>query len=144
MSIPIPWSFTSLEDFKNCPRSFHEKRVLKKFKEVQGEEAAWGERVHKIFDDRQVSNTPLPPELAQHEPFMKRLEDKPGHFFTEQKIALSKKLIPCTFFSPVVWMRGVIDYKKIDKQTALIVDYKTGKPHEKWRQLALFAIHTRP
>lgn len=139
---PLPWSFSSLEDFTNCPRSYHAKRVIKTVKEVQGDEAKWGEIVHKVFEDRQSSSTPLPPELVEHEPFMQRLEDRPGILFTEQKIALDKKLKPCAFFAQDVWFRGIVDFKKINDGTAYLCDYKTGKPHEKWKQLALFAIHT--
>ena len=139
---PIPWSHSSLEDFVNCPRSYHAKRIAKTVKQVQGEEAKWGEYVHKQFEDRQGTQVPLPPELVEHEPFMLKLEAMPGNFFTEQKIALDRKLVPCSFFSTGVWFRGIVDYTKIFEGAADIYDYKSGKPHDKWVQLALCAIHT--
>jgi hypothetical protein len=49
---------------------------------------------------------------------------------------------PCGFFDKEVWFRGVIDYVKIHDGKALVLDYKTGKPHSKFGQLKLFAIHT--
>lgn len=141
---PLPWSFTSLSDFKNCPKQFYEKRVIKSVKDEQGEEQIWGERVHKYFEDRQSSKTPLPPMLAEHEEFMAKVEDREGNFFTEQKIALNRAAQACTFFDKDVWFRGVIDYKKISlsQKYAYLVDYKTGKVKDNYDQLTLFALHT--
>lgn len=141
---PLPWSFSSLDDFKNCPRAYHAKRVIKTVQEEKSEAMIWGERVHKHFEDRQAVGTPLPPELAEHEPYMQRLQDKPGEAFTELKIGFNKRAQPCEFFDADVWWRGVIDYLKVDREAgwAFIVDYKTGKPHQKFDQLQLFALHT--
>ena len=139
---PLPWSYTALEDFVNCPRSYYEKRVAKSVKEEKTEAIIWGEVVHKHFENRQAEGTPLPPELAEHEAFMQRLQDMPGEASTERKIALSRQAKPCGFFDKDVWYRGVIDYSKIDGDKALLVDYKTGKPHSKFQQLKLFALHT--
>lgn len=138
---PLPWSYSSLDDFVNCPRSYYEKRVAKSVKEEKSEQMIWGERVHKAFEDRQGLGTPLPPELAEHEPFMQRLQDMPGEFSTERKIALNRAMQPCGFFDKDVWFRGIIDYTKRHENIAQIVDYKTGKPHSKFQQLKLFAIH---
>ena len=35
-----------------------------------------------------------------------------------------------------------MDFTCVHNDKALIVDYKTGKPHNKHRQLATFALHT--
>jgi hypothetical protein len=139
---PLPWSFTSLDTFTNCPRQYHAKYVLKTIKEPATEAMLWGTAVHKHFEDRQAVNTPLPVDLKHHEPYMVQLEEKPGVAFTEQKIALGTDLKPCNFFYRTPWYRGVIDYTKVHEESALIVDYKTGKPHQKFRQLMTFAIHT--
>ena len=142
---PIPWSYTSLKQFVDCPRQFHEMRVLKTVVQQDTPDLLWGKQVHSAFEDRQAVRTPLPNTLKAHEPFMAKLDARPGTTFTEQKIALDKTArAVAQFFSPHVWFRGVIDFKKIDMDTesALIVDYKTGKPHQKFDQLALFAIHT--
>ena len=45
------------------------------------------------------------------------------------------------FDAPDVWWRGIIDYVKRDGPDAVIVDYKTGKPHQKFGQLKLFALY---
>ena len=139
---PLPWSPSSIEDFKNCPRSFHEKRVLKRVKDTQGPEAAWGEYVHKAFEHRQGLGAQLPDELEVHESYMRRLEAWDGLAFTESKVAFDRQAKPCNFFDQAVWFRGVIDFKKVDQHAARLVDYKTGKPHTKFRQLASYALHT--
>jgi hypothetical protein len=139
---PLAWSYTALEDFVNCPRSYYEKRVAKSVKEEKTEAIIWGEVVHKHFENRQKDGTPLPTELQQHEKYMQWLEDQPGVTSTERKIALNKSGKPCGFFDEDVWYRGVIDFSKINSETALLIDYKTGKAHSKFQQLKLFALHT--
>lgn len=139
---PKPWSFSALDTFKTCPRQYEAKYVTKSVQEEKSEQMLWGERVHKHFELRQLDGTPLPPELEQHEKYMKKLEDLPGIHNVEQKIALNRKLQPTNFFAEDVWFRGIIDYIKVDGACAYVVDYKTGKPHQKFDQLMLFAIHT--
>lgn len=139
---PLPWSHTALEDFVNCPRAFSEKRVFKTVKEEETQAIIWGKIVHKAFEDRQADGVVLPPELAQHEEYMAMIEAMPGQAWTEKKIALNRSMNPCGFFDKDVWFRGVIDYTKVHDGHALVLDYKTGKPHSKFGQLKLFAIHT--
>ena len=141
---PIPWSYSSLSDFVNCPFAFYRKRILKDVKEVQGEAQIYGEQAHTSLELRQKQGTPLPPHLEAHEDFMKKLDKLPGDPQTELKAGLNRAVQPCTFFDKDVWWRGIIDWRKVDVATnyAKIVDYKTGKVHNKFEQLAMFAIHT--
>lgn len=142
---PQPWSFTVLNDFKNCPRQYYEKRVLKRYKEERTEQQIWGEQVHKAFELRQRINKPLPPHLEEHEEIMRRLEEKPGDLFVEEKAALNRQVQPCDFFADDVWFRGVIDFAKVDldrsPSIATLVDYKTGKVKNQFDQLELFALY---
>jgi hypothetical protein len=139
---PLPWSYTSLEDFVNCPRAYYEKRVAKSVKEEKTEAIIWGEVVHKAFEERQRDGKPLPENLDDHEPFMLKLTTTPGELTTERKVALNKQMQPCGFFDADVWFRGVIDLSIVSGDKATLVDYKTGKPHSKFNQLKLFALHT--
>ena len=140
MTTPLPWSHTSLDDFVNCPRAFYEKRVIKSVKEEESEQLIWGNKVHKAFELRVRDATPLPDILVDHEPFLHSLTTKLGDYYTEQKIALNRKGQPCGFFDSDVWFRGVIDYHAVFNSVAEVVDYKTGKPHRKFKQLKLFAL----
>jgi RecB family exonuclease len=139
---PLPWSYSALDDFVNCPKAYYEKKVAKSVKEAESEQLIWGNKVHKAFEERMAHGVVLPDMLAAHEEYMKFLEKLPGKAFTERKIAMNLSQQVCAFFDRDVWFRGVIDYSKIDKDRALLVDYKTGKKHQKFEQLALFALHT--
>lgn len=139
---PRPWSYSALDDFVNCPRAHYEKKIAKSVVEPKTEAIIWGEYVHKVFEDRQRDGVVLPVDLRHHEEYMSVLEAHPGRLMVEEKIALDTNCQPCTFFSPNVWYRGVVDFGKIDSHTAHLVDYKTGKQHRKFKQLQLFAIHT--
>lgn len=144
---PLPWSPSSLDDFVNCPRSFYEKRIAKSVKSEDTEAIIWGNRVHKAFEERHAQGKPLPADLDDHEEFMLALTVLPGEHFVEQKVALNAKMQPCGFFDEDVWHRGIIDYRKMRDDHALIVDYKTGKPHNKFAQLkanALWVFHSHP
>lgn len=142
MTRPLPWSFSSLDDFMNCPRAYYEKRIAKSVQSDVHEALIWGERVHKAFELRQAEQKPLPEELQEHEEFMQKLEALGGTAYTERKIALDLQQQPCSFFDENVWFRGVIDYANVGETTAYLVDYKTGKPHNKFKQLVLFALYT--
>lgn len=140
--IPMPWSHSRLEDFKNCPRAFYEKQVAKSVVETKGEATIWGERVHKHFEEYLIDGIALPPELECHEGFLQRLMALPGSLGVEERIALNRAGQPCEFFADDVWFRGVIDVKIVNEKHALLVDHKTGKHHTKFGQLKLFALHT--
>ena len=144
MTTPLPWSHSALEDFKNCPKAYHEKRVTKVVTEVKGAEQIWGITVHKSFEDRLGTRVPLPLDLQEHEPYMRKLEAWGGHIFTETKIALDRRGQPCHYFARDVWYRGVTDVQIVrnDEATLNLVDYKTGKKKEKWEQLMMNAIHS--
>lgn len=75
---PAPWSYSALEDFKNCPFAYYNKRVIKAVKDEGSEHTEWGTRVHKHFEDRQLHGTPLPMEVSEHENMMQRLDAIPG------------------------------------------------------------------
>lgn len=137
---PLPWSPSALSDFVNCPRSYHEKRVLKRVKDEPNPYAAEGIRVHKAFEDRQVDGAILPPDLDDHEEFMLWLVTRPGQQWAELKAALNTQMQPCEFFAPDVWTRLVIDFHKIHDDKGLLVDYKTGKQHSDFDQLILNAL----
>lgn len=140
---PKPWSHSALEQFKNCPRQYHEVRIAKSVTETKGEATIWGEQVHKHFEDYLTDGVVLPPELSAHEPFLNRLLDLPhDHRFVEQRIALNRTATPCEFFGDDVWFRGVIDFGIVHGDFARIIDFKTGKHHTKFGQLKLFALHT--
>lgn len=142
---PEPITPSSLSCFVDCGLQFYHKYVAKDLpREPQTPQQAYGDRVHKAFEDRLDSQKPLPPDLAVHEPFLARLEARPGVHWVEEKVAFRKDGSPCPYDDPTRFWRGKIDFRKVDRDDprATLVDYKTGKPHDKWEQLGQYAIHT--
>ena len=139
---PEPWSFSRLESFVNCPKQFASKTVYKTHKDEESDESLWGHRVHKHFEEFVGDGVALPKELDEHEEFLLKLIALPGAKGVEEKIALGTDQLPCEYFADNVWYRGVIDFKVVSDTQALLIDYKTGKKHSKFKQLKTFALHT--
>ena len=62
----------------------------------------------------------------------------------EQKLALNREFEPTGYFDPDVFVRAILDYVKVHKNRALIVDHKTGKMFEGYDQLELAAACISP
>lgn len=140
MPKPKPWSHTALDVFVNCPKRYYEERVVQSVKETPSEQMIWGNEVHKHFELRIKDGTPLPIDLAGHEPYLAKQAALPGIVRAEEKIALDLSGQPCGFFDANVWYRGVIDLSNVNGAYAKVVDHKTGKQHAKFGQLKLFAL----
>lgn len=137
---PFTWSFSALVDYEGCPKRFAEKRFYCTTVEAESEEMRWGTRVHKAFEERIRDGKAFPEDFpATYEPWARNLERLPGDKFFERKFAVRKNHAPCDWFDKNAYGRGVIDLLVIDGDTAVIVDYKTGKKKDDQTQLDLFA-----
>lgn len=144
MSKEIPWSFSKVEAFELCPKKFYHANIARDVQDVFGHEAEYGKEVHKAFELRLVPDKkgkfkPLPLDLQHHEKVMKKLFAAPGDAMPEQKLAINKDMEPTGFFDNDVWGRGVVDYLKINGDTMLIIDHKTGRPKDGFDQVRLMA-----
>jgi len=143
---PLPWSPSALETFKNCPSQYEHRYVLKDLPpEERSDEQVYGEYVHEAFANRlRPIRQPLPPDVKAHEPFMQELAAQEGWAFVEHKAALAKTAESCEWSDKDVWCRMIIDYLRVDarERHATIVDHKTGKPHQKFNQLVIYALWT--
>lgn len=139
MSKVVPWSYTSLTSFETCPRRFYLTRVTKEVKEPQSQAMLHGNEVHKALENSLRDGTPLPDKYAKHQPIIDRLAAKKGQRLIEHKVALTKGFKETTFFSKDCWVRGVVDVGIVGVESAVIFDYKTGKPKSDPSQLKLFA-----
>jgi hypothetical protein len=52
MSLPAPWSYSSLSSFLQCPRRFYLTRVVKEVKEPPTQATLWGQEVHSALELR--------------------------------------------------------------------------------------------
>src|SRR5690242_15971507 len=98
--------------------------------------------VHKAFEDRLRYGVVLEGELAQHEPYLAKLEALPGIGEPEQEIALNTQGKVCGYWDADVWYRGKVDYLKVHGDKARVYDWKTGKPHQKVMQLYEYILWT--
>lgn len=139
MSNPPAWSFSSLNDFANCPLAYKLKRVTKECPVVESEAMRYGTECHLFLENRMAKKDPLPEHLAWMEPTMDKLERGGGQPFTEQKMSLTKGLEVTNWFSKDTWVRGVVDVGVRFMDKSIVLDYKTGKRKFDSDQLMLFA-----
>lgn len=140
---PQAWSHTALDTFENCPKQFHETKVLKRWPFEATKEMQWGRDVHKHFENFLLHGTSLPADLSMHHKFLANFKALPGELAGEERIALNTKLQDCGYFDKDVWYRGQVDARKRDRERRFshILDHKTGKVKNDFTQLKSFAIH---
>jgi hypothetical protein len=134
------WSFSSLKDYINCPRQYHEVKVLKRYTKAATEQMLYGTAVHKACEDYVAEGKPLAKNYQRFQPVLDSLLDIPGVRLPEYEMALDTKGIPCDFRGDY-WVRGIADLVIVDKDIAYIVDYKTGSnKYPDPKQLKLMAL----
>jgi CRISPR/Cas system-associated exonuclease Cas4 (RecB family) len=142
----LAFSYSAVKDFENCPRKYHETRILKKFKQPDTTSTLYGTAVHKAFEDFIGSGTPFPPQFAQFQQFAEPLTRIDGEVHVERKMGIRADFTTCDFFAKDVWFRAIPDLLIVNKETgvARIVDYKTGKSsrYADTSQLELLAAMT--
>lgn len=62
-------SYSAVKDFENCPRKYHEVRILKQFKQSDTTATLYGTAVHKAFEEYIESKTPFPAQFAQFQSY---------------------------------------------------------------------------
>ena len=127
MAKPITWSYSSLALYQQCPKKYYHLKVVKDIKEPLSEAITFGNEIHKIAEEYVGKGRPIPEKYNHIEPALRSLKDMPGEKLCENKLGLTAELEPCGFFDRNVWWRGVADIIILQGDTALTVDYKTGK-----------------
>ena len=127
MRMSVAWSYSSLSLFKQCARKYYRLRIAKDVKESSAKHLIYGNAVHKACEDYGRDGTELPKEYAFVKPHVDKLLAAEGEKLFEYRMGLTKELEPCKFFDKAVWWRGIADLVIINGDTALLVDYKTGK-----------------
>jgi len=120
------WSFSSLKDYVNCPRQYHEVKVLKNFTKRVTQEMTFGTQVHKYCEDYVGEGKPLPKNYEHFQPVLDELLAIPGTRYPEHQMALDAEGKPCKYGAPDRWVRGIVDLLIVDNDQGYIVDYKTG------------------
>jgi hypothetical protein len=125
----VKWSYSSLALFKQCPKKYFHLRVAKDFKEPKTEALLYGTQVHEAAEKFIRDGEPIPAKFVFIQEQLDMLNRIEGNKLCEYKMGLTKNLEPCDFFSQDVWWRGIADLIVVneEKETAFVVDYKTGK-----------------
>jgi CRISPR/Cas system-associated exonuclease Cas4 (RecB family) len=137
------WSYSSLKEYLNCPKQYHELKVLKNYVKEETDNMRYGKEVHKALEDYVKDNKPLVKNYKRFQPTLDSLLGIEGVKYPEHELAITFNRTPCEFDSKDRWVRGIIDLLIVDGDTAYIVDYKTGSnKYPDPKQLKLMALLT--
>jgi hypothetical protein len=132
------WTYSSLDKYLTCPKQYYHTRVVRDVKEPPTEHTIWGEKVHQALEDYIQHYKTLPDDMAHWDSFMSKIRKLAGVKHTEIKLAVDRNFQPCDWGD--AWSRGIVDLLVTNKDTALVVDYKTGK-RKPSDQLSLYAAY---
>jgi hypothetical protein len=96
--------------------------------------------VHKALEKRVRDGKPLPLNLQHLEKYAARFANASGQIMTEQQLCIDKEFNPCDWFGKDAWCRAILDLAIVNEETAVLVDYKTGKITDDFTQLRLAAV----
>ena len=137
------WSYSSLDQFKQCPHKYYRLRVVKDIVEPESEAMRYGTEVHKAAEDFIKDGTPIPEKFAFMRPILEPVSKIKGSVLCEYRMGLTRDLAPCGFFDKDVWCRGIADLIVLQEDRAWVVDYKTGSnKYPEPKQLKLMALMT--
>ena len=139
------WSYTALNRFQNCPKQYWHLNLVKDVKDEDSEASAEGRLIHEALCARIVRGAQLPIQLRHLEGLATKFLGLPGHTQGELKFAMSRDFRPVGFFARDVFVRVVVDLLNTRGDTAIVVDWKTGRPRLDFTQLrlsaAVLAVH---
>ncbi len=133
-------SYSSIKLYENCPLRYFRQRIVKDVVDEGGEASKYGERVHKFLEDR-LNGTELPTEVVNYEPLCAAVERLAtgGELHIEKELVLTDELTPTTWWAPDAWLRSKLDVLVIRGDTAVVMDWKTGKRNPDFFQMQIFA-----
>jgi len=140
----VPWSFSRIKAFEQCPKQFYHIKIAKDYVEEETHAMRYGTDAHAAAEEYICSNTSIPSKFLYMKPVLDSLKKKKGKKYCEMKMGLTKKLQPCGFNDKNVWWRGIVDLVIVNGDKAWIVDYKTSKSalYADKGQLELMALAT--
>jgi hypothetical protein len=136
-------SYSSIKMYENCPKRYLHERINKEVKFEGNEVTRYGERVHSDLENRLLNGTPLPKETMIHEEVCARIEEltkKPTKLYLEQGLCLNANLTPTGWYDNDAWLRSILDLLIVKENSAIVIDWKTGKRRLDFTQLQLFAL----
>lgn len=135
-------SYSSMKMYENCPKRFYHQRITRQVTDPGGEATLYGERLHKMLEERLRDAVDLPQEAAPYAPLVEAVLRSVGGgtLMVEQELTLNRKLKPTGWWDADAWMRSKLDVLVIKDSKAIVLDWKTGKRRPDFAQLELFAL----
>lgn len=138
------WSYSALTTYELCPKKYYHLYFLPKdhpdrVKDEDSSFSADGKIVHDAMRARVCDGKALPLNLRYMETAAARFAAVPGEKHGEMKLAINRQFEPRDYFAKDVFVRVVIDLAIVQKDTAIVVDWKTGKVKDDPTQMALTA-----
>jgi len=137
-------SYSAIKMYDNCAYRYFRQRIQKDVVDEGGEASKHGERIHKYFENRLKDKVPLPDEVAKHEKVCQSVERiaENGELYVEHELVLTENLTPTGWWDADAWLRSKLDVLVILGDTAIVIDWKTGKRRVDTFQMDLFAAQT--
>lgn len=141
---PFSFSWSRLKNYRTCPKRHYHVDITKEFAD-DSEQLRWGNEVHEAMANYIAKGKPLPKTMQHYEYLPQKIIAKRAEGYktlVENKLAMTEKRTPTSFFDNATWFRGVLDVIALNPEDrkALVWDWKTGgsiKPD--MEQLGLFA-----
>lgn len=133
-------SYSSIKLYEQCPYRYMRQRINKDVVDEGGEASKHGERIHKFLEDR-LKGSDLPKEIEHYEPICKSVERiaEIGELHIEKELVLTENLTPTTWWAADAWLRSKLDVLVLLGDTAVVMDWKTGKHKPDFFQMNMFA-----
>ena len=135
----LPWSISSLTAYETCPKRYYITRIQKAVTEPQTAATLHGNEVHKALELAVKGTHGLPEKYRAYQPLVTKVLAGTGVKEAERKFALTASFRPTDYWAKDAWVRGVIDLTITKTKSALVLDWKTGKPKSDADQLKLTA-----
>lgn len=140
---------SAIKEFKQCPRKYHECRVLKLHPFEQTEEAKWGDYVHKCMEDAIMLGEALPDNVSQYRPLVAavRLAQQNGwQVWCEIDMGVRPDGSALGWERSIWWdqsflIGGKADLIMVKDDEARVFDWKTGSSkYPDQKQVDLYAL----
>ena len=136
-------SYSAMNTFETCPRMYEAQYITGEIKFVSNEATDYGTVVHKAIENLFKHGTELPPEFEIYKSVtdgVTKLTKTATNVLVEFQMALDIDKQPCNFDDLDCWVRGIADLVIIKGNSAIILDWKTGKMRPSHDQMILMSL----
>lgn len=135
----IAWSWSRLDTFEACPLQFYHKNILKSVPFEQSPQMLRGERLHGHMENALKSGL-VHDEVRNMASTIERLRGVSwDDCLIEVEVAYNIDKRPVSWFGKDVWVRIKQDFLGRKGDTAVSLDWKTGRNYGYTDQLKLYA-----